>query len=161
MKYEIERKYLIKPAKLPEFEGGTHVVQGYLCLDLERTVRVRVNGGSGYITIKGKSIGITRTEFEYAIPEDEALFLLNNLCIAPLIEKTRHTIVFDDLVWEIDEFAGDNKGLVLAEVELETADRTINLPDWIWKEVSDDPRFYNSYLTQHPYSLWQETEEFC
>jgi CYTH domain-containing protein len=117
---------------------------------------VRLAGEQGYLTIKGLTVGISRAEYEYAIPAEEAQEMLDNLCDRPLIEKTRYKIEFAGLIWEVDEFAGENQGLIVAEVELTHANQSIELPDWIDKEVSDDPRYYNVNLVQHPYSEWSE-----
>jgi CYTH domain-containing protein len=112
---------------------------------------VRVVGSQGYLTIKGLTTGSSRAEFEYEIPVDDAQELLETLCDRPLIEKTRYKINIGDLIWEVDEFWGENQGLILAEVELETEDQNINIPHWIGKEVTSDPRYYNSNLVKNPF----------
>jgi adenylate cyclase len=127
--------------------------QGYLNRDKTRTVRVRIAGDAAMLTIKGQTYSATRAEFEYAIPlaDAEALLLL---CDGPLIEKTRRKIEYAGLVWEVDEFFGDNQGLVVAEVELTAEDQTIDKPDWIGKDVTDDARYYNSNLAMKPFNTW-------
>jgi CYTH domain-containing protein len=107
------------------------------------------------LTIKGVSTGISRSEFEYPIPIEDAVELLQTLCQPPLIEKTRYRIEHGGLVWEVDEFMGDNAGLVVAEVELKSVDQVIDLPDWIGAEVSSDRRYFNSNLAKYPYSQWE------
>jgi adenylate cyclase len=154
MPTEIERKFLVKGDVWRSLGEGAIYCQGYIAAANGRTVRVRVVGDSGYLTIKGPTSGLARAEFEYPIPVEEALEMLRTLCDPPLIEKTRYKIAVDDLVWEVDEFAGENQGLVLAEVELDDPERAIALPDWIGTEVSQDPRYYNSNLAKHPFTRW-------
>ncbi len=154
MAKEIERKYLLKNDKWQKVAGdGIVLKQGYLNTNPERTVRVRLVGQTGFLTIKSKNTGITRNEFEYEIPYTDTLELLK-LCEPPLIEKTRYIIKRDGLTWEIDLFSGENQGLVIAEVELSYEDQNIIIPDWLGKEVSDDPRYYNSNLVLMPYTKW-------
>ena len=121
----------------------------------EKTVRVRTAGGQGYLTIKGKATGISRSEFEYEIPAADAVVMQNTICRDSLVEKTRYKIPFDGLTWEVDEFAGDNQGLVMAEVELPAVDTKISLPPWIGAEVTTDKRYYNAALSRTPYSKWK------
>lgn len=154
MGVEIERKFLVKGNRWRELAPGTLYRQGYLANSAERTVRVRIAGNQGYITIKGQTEGIARSEFEYSIPVEDAAQLLDHLCDRPLIEKYRHKIAIDDVIWEVDEFLGENQGLIIAEVELQDANQAIALPDWIGQEVSDDPRYYNASLTKHPFTRW-------
>jgi len=120
----------------------------------ERTVRVRTIGDMGFLTIKGKNIGATRMEFEYEIPVNDANEMLDKLCEKPLIEKIRRKIDFGGFTWEVDEFFGENKGLVIAEVELSDEAQQPELPKWIGEEVTDDPRYYNANLVKNPYSMW-------
>ena len=154
MGVEIERKFL------PAGDGwralGEPVLlrQGYLSSNPERTVRVRVEGGQGTMTIKGKSVGATRGEWEYPIPLADANELLNRLCEQPIIEKYRRRIPFAGKVWEVDEFLGANHGLVVAEVELDAEGQQFDKPEWIGAEVTDDPRYFNSSLIRNPYSTW-------
>ena len=157
MPIEIERKFLVIGDSWRQGAAGIQFRQGYLCTDPERTVRVRLAGEAGTLTIKGKTEGISRAEFEYLIPADEAAELLDRLCLRPLIEKTRFRVEHAGRTWEIDEFFGVNEGLVLAEVELESADAQPELPPWAGQEVSDDPRYYNASLVQYPFSTWRDT----
>ena len=144
MAKEIERKFLVKPRNWSELGPGLKIRQGYLCMAIERTVRVRTYGDRGYVTIKGTTSGISRDEYEYAIPFGDATEILDHLCLHPLIEKTRYRIPFKGHTFEVDEFTGANRGLTIAEVELKSADEKIELPDWIDRDVSDDPRYFNS-----------------
>jgi CYTH domain-containing protein len=120
----------------------------------ERTVRVRTVDAAGYLTIKGMSHGAARAEYEYEIPVADADELLDSLCERPLIEKTRYRVEHGGLVWEIDEFDGDNRGLVVAEVELKSADQAIVKPAWLGEEVTADRRYFNASLVEHPYTKW-------
>ena len=155
MAQEIERKFLVLGDAWRKLGAGMVYRQGYLSTVKERTVRVRIVGDQGYLTVKGVSVGARRAEFEYEIPVADADAMLNELCEQPLIEKTRRKIPFDGLVWEVDEFAGENLGLVVAEVELREEDQEISLPDWIGEEDTDDPRYFNANLIAHPYNCWQ------
>jgi adenylate cyclase len=154
MATEIERKFLVKSEEWRNLATGIIYRQGYIATKKGTTVRVRMAGNQGYLTIKSTSQGISRAEYEYEIPAADAQEMLDNLCEPPLIEKTRYKIAIDDLVWEVDEFVGENQGLIIAEVELSDANQTINIPNWIGQEVSDDARYYNANLVQHPYSQW-------
>lgn len=151
---EIERKFLIKNDGWRSLASGTMYRQGYLSTVKERTVRVRTVGRKGFLTIKGVTTGVTRAEFEYEIPVTEANAMLDGLCERPLIEKSRYRIEHGGLVWEVDEFFGENRGLVIAEVELADEGQRIDLPSWVGEEVSDDPRFFNSNLTRNPFTRW-------
>ena len=152
MPVEIERKFLVKGDEWKR-DNGMHIVQGYLNYDRERTVRVRISGAKAFLTIKGISTGATRAEFEYEISVVDAAQLLR-LCEGPLIEKTRHTVVYAGMTWEVDEFHGANEGLVVAEIELETAEQTFSRPAWIGQEVTADTRYFNSNLAVNPYASW-------
>lgn len=149
---EIERKFLVIGDEWKQAEP-VYFCQGYLSLDKQRTVRVRIAGDAGALTIKGVTAGATRAEFEYAIPRADAEELIQ-MCVGPLIEKYRRTIRQGQLLWEVDEFLGDNRGLVVAEVELESENQTFDLPAWVSREVTDDPRYYNSNLSVMPYQRW-------
>jgi len=154
MGIEIERKFLLQNSDWKEFsDNGVQIKQGYLNSNTERTVRVRILDEKGFLTIKSKTVNITRQEFEYEIPLEEALQLLK-ICEKPLIEKKRFKVLVDNIIWEIDEFKGDNKGLIIAEVELQNEDQQVTLPNWIGKEVSNDDRYYNSSLIQTPFASW-------
>jgi len=153
MGVEIERKFLVRGDAWKTGGGGVDCRQGYLSSAVERVVRVRTMGSRARLTIKGESVGAVRQEFEYDIPVEDALSLLE-LCDKPLIEKTRYVIGHGGLVWEVDEFHGVNAGLIIAECELESEDQPVVLPDWIGEEVTGDFRYYNSNLVAKPYSCW-------
>jgi len=153
MAVEIERKFLVVGDGWRALGKPVVYRQGYLLAEKHRVVRVRVAGDRAYLTFKGATEGISRHEFEYPVPLEDAEVLLE-WCDRPLIEKTRTAIAVGDLTWEVDEFTGDNAGLVLAEVELPAADYIFDRPDWIGQEVSDDPRYFNANLIRHPYSQW-------
>lgn len=154
MAQEIERKFLVGNDSWRSGASGIRFRQGYLSTDPQRTVRVRLEGDRGVLTIKGLSRGLSRAEFEYPIPAAEAAILLDTLCLRPLIEKTRYRVEHGGHLWEIDEFSGDNAGLVLAEVELSSEDEQVELPPWAGPEVSTDPRYYNANLVRHPFRSW-------
>lgn len=158
MPFEIERKFLVVGDQWRSLGEGIPYRQGYLTTQPERTVRVRLAGNQGYLTIKGATDGICRREYEYAIPQSEAEELLDHLCDRPLIEKVRYRIQWGDRLWEVDEFFGENEGLIMAEVELTDPEQSVEIPDWIGKEVSDDPRYFNAYLMRHPYKTWASVE---
>jgi CYTH domain-containing protein len=152
---EIERKFLVNPRLWKPLNSGTHFKQGYLNSQKERVVRVRIEGDRAKLTIKGANNGITRSEFEYPLPVEDATVLLDSLCEQPLIDKHRHTETVGGKLWEIDVFHGDNEGLIVAEVELASEDEGFELPAWALAEVSSDPRYYNSNLLKSPYSKWK------
>jgi len=153
MALEIERKYLLNSDKWRSLVVSSHpILQGYLNAQAERTVRVRIKGDEAFLTVKGKNEGIARVEFEYSIPLLDAKQMLG-FCETS-ISKTRHLIHESGLIWEIDEFDGVNKGLILAEVELSSEFQMIQVPEWIGKEVSGDMRYYNSNLISNPYMSW-------
>ena len=150
---EIERKFLVQGDGWRQGASGVRYVQGYLNRDKARTVRVRIAGTQGFLTIKGESVGATRAEFEYPIPLDDAQALLA-LCEGPCIDKTRYCIPLDGMVWEVDVFAGDNAGLVVAEIELPSEDAPFTRPCWLGAEVTHDARYFNSNLSRYPYGRW-------
>jgi adenylate cyclase len=152
MAREIERKFLIKGSAWRR-AGAMRLRQGYLSSAKGRTVRVRTVGDKAYLTIKGMAVGATRPEFEYEIPYEDAKELLN-LCEMPLIEKDRYRVEEGGVVWEIDEFLGENLGLIIAEVELESEGQPLAKPDWVGEEVTGDPRYFNSNLIRKPYTKW-------
>lgn len=154
MAVEIERKFLVKDDTWRGLGKGSHYRQGYLSTEPGRTVRVRVAAGKGFLTIKGTTVNATRAEYEYVIPSQDADAMLDELCARPLIEKTRYRIEYQRLVWEVDEFEGENAGLVVAEVELAAEDQVVALPAWVGEEVTTDPRYYNANLIAHPFSRW-------
>jgi len=150
---EIERKFLIKNEAWRSVEG-TKYRQGYLNSVKERTVRVRTIDDKGFLTVKGITVGTTRLEYEYEVPVSDADEMLSELCEKPLIEKKRYKIPFRGFIFEVDEFFGENEGLIVAEVELESEDQVFDKPDWLGEEVSGDPRYFNSSLIKHPFSKW-------
>ncbi len=154
MALEIERKFLVKHGVWLAPSAGTRYRQGYLSTDPARGVRVRLAGGQAWLTIKGKTVGISRAEFEYPIPVADAREMLDRLCRRPLIEKTRYRVEAAGLVWEVDEFDGVNAGLVIAEVELADENQRIDLPDWVGREVTGDPRYCNASLVDRPFCEW-------
>lgn len=151
---EIERKFLLRDGSWRAGASGVALRQGYLSSAKERTVRVRTVGECGWITVKGLTRGIRRQEFEYQIPVADAREMLDSLCERPLIEKVRYRIPHAGHTWEVDEFLGDNQGLVLAEVELVDESVNVELPPWAGEEVSGDPRYFNSSLAKSPWSNW-------
>ena len=152
MAREIEKKFLVKEAAWRN-QKGTRYRQGYLNSAKERIVRVRTIKDKGYLTIKGITVGASRMECEYEIPRRDADKLLD-ICEKPLIEKTRYKVEEGGVVWEIDEFVGENQGLIVAEVELESEDQRFPKPDWVGEEVTGDPRYFNSNLIKNPYTKW-------
>jgi len=157
MNQEIERKFLVADKSADSWRNTIYseIRQGYLSIDKHRTVRVRTVGDAAYLTIKGITEGATRTEYEYPIPVAHARKMLDGLCLRPLIEKRRHRVGYGGLVWEVDEFYGDNAGLIVAEIELESAQQIFDKPPWVGEEVTDDSRYYNANLVNHPYSKWK------
>jgi adenylate cyclase len=155
MAVEIERKFLVTGAGWRQLAGaGKAIRQGFLCAERDRAVRVRVSDGQAKIAIKGAGKGIERLEYEYVIPVDDAHEMLGRLCLGTVVAKTRYCVEHDGRVWEIDVFEDANAGLVLAEVELNAADETIDVPDWAGPEVSEDERYYNAYLARYPFETW-------
>lgn len=157
MGVEIERKFLVTGDAWRALGEATLLRQGYLSLDPERTVRVRIEGEAATLTIKGKNRGATRGEWEYPIPVQEAAELLDTLCQRPLVEKIRHRIAAGPHTWEVDEFLGANAGLVVAEIELASEEEAFDKPGWIGPEVTHDHRYFNSNLIRHPYSAWKDS----
>jgi adenylate cyclase len=153
---EIERKFLVIGNAWRELAVGTEYRQGYLCSGSDRTVRVRIAGGKAFLTIKGKSSGISRMEFEYAIPVEDARVLLAELCEQPVIDKIRYKVDYRGFVWEVDEFLGDNAGLLVAEIELEEEEQAFEKPPWVGAEVSADRRYSNAGLVRFPFSRWEK-----
>ena len=152
---EIERKYLIKSDEWKSLGKRKYYQQGYLLIDKSRTIRVRLTDDLAFLTLKGSSIGISRSEFEYNIPVDDAKFILENLCEKPVIEKFRTKIKLDEITWEVDEFIGENAGLIVAEVELKNEDQKFILPEWVGEEVTGNHMYNNSYLVKHPFKKWK------
>lgn len=154
MAKEIERKFLVKGDAWRRLAEGTLYRQGYLNSVKERTVRIRTVGERAFLTIKGITVGSTRVEYEYEIPVADCNAMLDGLAEQPIIEKKRYRIPFGGLVWEIDEFFGENLGLIVAEVELKSEDEVFARPDWLGDEVGHDPRYFNSNLIAHPFTKW-------
>lgn len=155
MAHEIERKFLVRSdAWRSAVTDAREIRQGYLSVDPARTVRVRVAGRAATLTIKGPRAQLTALEIEVELPLHDATTLLDTVCLRPLVEKTRHLVPIDGMVWEVDVFAGDNAGLVVAEIELPTNTTAVSLPAWIGDEVSDDPRYSNANLVRHPFTRW-------
>ncbi len=154
MATETERKFLVKTElmKLPSLQQGIPILQGYLHSQEDRSIRVRLAGQKAFLTIKGKSSGLSRPEFEYEIPVSDAREMMQ-LCSGK-VEKTRYKIPMEGFCWEVDVFAGMNEGLVLAEIELESEDQVFPRPEWLGKEVSFDSRYQNACLAKNPFMLW-------
>ena len=151
---EIERKFLVATERLDPLKDGDEIVQGFVAASNTAAVRVRLSGDRAWLTIKGESIGATRAEFEYPIPAEDALQMLNTLCVGSTIHKTRYRFPYRGHVWEIDVFHAENSGLVLAEVELGSESEAVELPDWATLEVTGDKRYYNVELAFQPYNKW-------
>lgn len=156
MAKEIERKFLLSGDEWRALASGTHYRQGYLNSIKERTVRIRTINDKAFLTIKGITISATRAEYEYEIPFNDCVEMLEGLAERPIIEKKRYKIPYGGLVWEVDEFLGVNQGLIVAEVELQSEDQPFDKPSWVGEEVSGDPRYFNSNLVTHPYTTWEK-----
>lgn len=156
MPLEIERKFLVNKGQWQKLakSSGELYRQGYLLTDHQKTIRVRQTPDKGFLTIKGLSVGATRAEFEYEIPFSEAQELLDQFSVSEL-SKIRYKIIFDDKLWEVDEFLGENEGLIIAEIELQSEDEIFTIPDWLENEVTGEEKFYNSNLTLNPYKNWK------
>lgn len=154
-RFEIERKFLVKSIDWLNNHRGTVFKQGYLSVQASRTVRVRLEGDKGKLTIKGKKKGIAGIEFEYDIPKADAEYLLKYICKKPIIEKIRHKVKFAGFTWEVDIFTGENSGLKIAEIELPNVNQTFKIPDWVGKEVTHDSRFRNANLVSNPFVKWK------
>ena len=154
MGLEIERKFLVRSTVFKSLGTKHYIHQGFLSTDKERVVRIRIMDDKAFITIKGKTIEATRSEFEYPVPVEDARFMLEKLCLKPTIEKYRYRVLFEGFTWEIDEFLGENEGLIIAEVELGHPGQEFKLPEWIGEEVTSDPRYYNANLVKNPYKSW-------
>jgi adenylate cyclase len=155
MPLEIERKFLVDTRKWKPTVVGTRLVQAYLSIEPNPTVRVRIAGDKAFLTIKGRTKTISRPEFEYEIPVHEAQEMMK-LAISNPVEKTRYEIIHEGFLWEVDIFSGKNEGLVMAELELESENQVFPQPDWLLAEVSGDRRYYNSYLSEHPFQEWSD-----
>ena len=157
MPKEIERKFLVETEDWRGLGEAMHFRQGYLSTHPERTVRVRMAGDRAWITVKGLSNGPERSEYEYGIPCSDATEMLETLCLRPLLEKRRTRIPVGGLIWEVDEFLGENAGLIVAEVELKSSDQPVTPPPWIGREVTGDVRFFNSSLSENPFCRWRSS----
>lgn len=154
MKNEIERKFLVVNNSYRQMAKGILIQQGFLSTDKNRTVRVRIVGGEAWLTVKGKSTGAVRKEFEFQIPADEAKEMIQTICIKPVISKIRYRIRKGEVLWEIDEFLEENAGLIIAEVEIPFENYELEFPDWIGEEVTQNEKYYNARLVEHPYKSW-------
>ena len=155
MATEIERKFLVRSdAWRAHARRQIHYRQGYLANTGQCSVRVRVGGHAAHVNVKGATVGASRLEFEYPVPLEDAEVMLRELCLRPIIVKTRYLVRHLDQDWEVDVFEGDNAGLVVAEIELEDEARALTLPDWVGQEVTDDVRYYNSSLVGTPFNRW-------
>lgn len=155
MAIEIERKFLLRNDDWrDEVYASQRLSQGYLCQGENKAIRVRIAGDQAHLNIKTTGDGLHRLEFEYAIPLEDARQLLDEVAKRPWIDKTRHLVKRGKHTWEIDEFHGDNAGLIVAEIELDSADEAFERPDWLGEEVTQDRRYYNSSLSERPYSSW-------
>jgi adenylate cyclase len=154
MAKEIERKFLVRGDAWRALAEGIMYRQGYLNSAKERTVRIRTVDARAFLTIKGITIGVTRAEYEYEIPFDDGKEMLDALAEKPLIEKKRYKIRSGNLTWEVDEFFGENAGLIVAEVELASEDQVLEKPSWVGDEVSKDPRYFNANLVKKPFTRW-------
>lgn len=153
---EIERKFLVKSKEYKKLAEPIMYKQGYLSTDINSIVRVRIYNEEAYLTVKGKPKNLERPEFEYKIPLNEAEEMLYNLCRKPIIEKYRYKYLYRGFMWEVDEFLGENSGLVIAEIELEAENTHFDKPDWIGQEVSNDYRYATSNLIENPYKNWRK-----
>ncbi|MDG6773031.1 CYTH domain-containing protein [Thiomicrorhabdus sp. ZW0627] len=164
MAREIERKFLLKNSDWKKLAfQETHFAQGYLNDISDKTakssVRVRLEGNEANMNIKSLEIGLSRDEYEFSIPVEDAKKMLATLTVGPVIEKVRYLVKYGNHTWEIDEFLGDNAGLVVAEVEMESEDDVVEMPDWAGQEVTDEVRFYNISLSKYPFKDWSEDEK--
>lgn len=156
MGHEIEKKFLIKNDNWRSLGSKKEYCQGYLSTGKGASLRIRTIDDRGIITVKGPNEKGKRLEFEYDIPYTDALEMLEKLCVKPLIKKTRYNISFAGFIWEVDEFKGENEGLIFAEIELDAIDQRFDIPSWIGEEVTGDPRYYNASLVSYPYSQWKD-----
>ena len=159
MGVEIERKFIVINDGWKNQEPGSSISQGYLSTSMDRVVRVRVINEDAYLTVKSSIDGLVRNEWEYPIPVDDAKIMLKNLCIQPIIEKVRYRILHAGMMWDLDVFSGENEGLIIAEIELESENQPFDVPAWAGKEVTDKPRYYNNNLARYPYRSWTDEEK--
>ena len=155
MAIEVEHKFLLANDDWrKEVNRSIDFRQGYLSSQSSSSIRVRIANNQAWLNIKSATIGNWRNEYEYEIPLEDANEIIDNLCRKPLIEKTRHFVEYAQHCWEIDEFKGENEGLIVAEIELTSIDETFSKPGWVGREVTDDLRYYNNNLSAHPYKTW-------
>ena len=154
MKKEIERKFLVLDIGYKDLGDYEHCIQGYIPSTNEPLIRIRTIGNTSFFTIKSDINGISRLDYEYQIPNQDAAELIKLFCKDSMVEKNRYIVVYKSTIWEVDEFLGDNAGLVVAEVELDTEDQFFNKPDWIKEEISTNKKYYNYNLAHHPYKKW-------
>ena len=154
MALEIERKFLVDISKLPPLPAPYTIKQGYIAAR-NATVRVRIRDKEAFLTFKGRTTGVTRSEFEYPVPLSDAEAMLTQLCEKPYIDKKRYLLSYAEHTCELDIFEGENEGLIVAEIELSSEDEVFEKPEWVTAEVSGDPRYRNAYLVNHPYRTWQ------
>ena len=152
---EIERKFLVDQSTLPSDINGTEYSQSYISINESGVVRVRIKEETAVLTIKSGGLGLSRDEFEYEIPLEDAK-ALQNLFNNEIIYKTRYNIIYKGKKWEVDQFHKQNKGLWIAEIELESEEESFDVPEWVLEEVTGDEKYYNSNLSKHPYNSWQE-----
>ena len=156
MAKEIERKFLVDLGHWPNEAKGSHFEQGYIAITESGIVRVRIIGDEvSTLTVKSSGTGLSRDEFQYEIPMDEAKTLLN-LCQNDIIEKTRYHVIVEGKQWDVDQFHGNNSGLWIAEVELISEDEQVTLPKWVTNEVTGDEHYYNAFISKHPYNTWKK-----
>ena len=158
MGVEIERKFLVKNTSFLKNLKGVRIKQGYLFIGKNSVSRVRVKGDRAFLTVKGRTGTISRLEFEYEIPLEDAETMLEQICLKPLIEKERFEVNFGSHLWEIDVFYGENEGLIIAEIELNDENEFFEKPPWAGKEVTDDERYYNYSLVKNPFSRWGKVD---
>ena len=157
MATEIERKFLVLNQDWQEYtKSELHIIQAYLATNEFSSTRIRIQGDKANINIKSATLGISRTEFEYAIPVIDAQLMIDELCVKPVITKKRYMVKHMQHIWEIDVFSGDNEGLIVAEIELSSPDEAFEKPSWLGKEVSHDKRYYNVCLVENPYKTWDQ-----
>ena len=151
---EIERKFLIDISEIESLGSGSQIMQSYISTTDNTAVRVRVAGANAYLTLKGENKGVTRSEFEYEIPLDDANEIIEELCTGPIIDKTRYLVEHGSHTWEVDVFHGENEGLIVAEVELESEIEVVDLPNWVMSEVTGQIKYYNISLLDNPFNQW-------
>ena len=156
---EIEKKFLVTSYEFKKLGKGILYRQGYISTESARLVRVRIEGNRAVITIKGAISSMSRREFEYGIPFEDAQNMLENLCLHPIIQKYRYKIDYEGFTWEVDEFLEENQGLLMAEIELEYETQDFRKPSWIGKEVTGDRKYYNANLVRYPFSHWSDKEK--